>query len=92
MANFESGVASYINGYAVVEVNFPVDLKGNAEICCRHCQFLSANEKTCQLNKAPVAFPNRFVGDFCPLALVEDYNCETCKIRTRKILKDKEVK
>lgn len=72
MANFESGIASYVKGYATVEVFFPVDAKGNAEICCKHCPFLSSNDRMCQLNKKPVAFPHRFVGDWCPLKEKEE--------------------
>lgn len=71
MANFESGVASYIKGQATVEVFFPVDQKGNAEICCRHCPYLSSNDRMCQLNKMPVAYPNKYVGDNCPLKEVK---------------------
>lgn len=67
MANFESGVASYIEGSATVKVFFPVDFKGNKEIACKHCPFLSSNERMCQLNKQPVAFPAKYVGDWCPL-------------------------
>lgn len=67
MANFESGVASYVVGVAKVKVNFPVDAKGRSEIACKHCPFLSSNERMCQLNKEPVAFPNKFVGQYCPL-------------------------
>ena len=32
MGNFYSGVKGYVKGVAVVEVNFPVDDKGRAEI------------------------------------------------------------
>lgn len=71
MANFESGVASYIRTQAVVPVNFPVDDKGKAEINCKHCPYLSSNERMCQLNKEPVAYPNKYVGDMCPLREVE---------------------
>ena len=71
MANFESGVASYIKAYAVVEVNFPVDFKGNADVSCMRCPYLSSNERMCQLNKEPVAYPNRYVGDKCPLQINE---------------------
>jgi hypothetical protein len=71
MANFESGVASYVKAEAVIKVNFPVDEKGRAEIACKHCPYLSSNERMCQLNKEPVAYPNRFVGDMCPLREVE---------------------
>ena len=71
MANFESGVASYVKAEAVIKVNFPVDEKGRAEIACKHCPYLSSNERMCQLNKEPVAYPNKFVGDMCPLREVE---------------------
>ena len=67
MANFDSGVSGYVIGRAVVEVGFPVDMRGNAEIACKHCPYLSSNERMCQLNKEPVAYPTKFVGDRCPL-------------------------
>lgn len=71
MANFDSGVASYVKAYAVVQVNFPVDDKGRADISCKQCPYLSASSRLCQLNKEPVAFPDRFVGDRCPLNEIE---------------------
>lgn len=71
MPSFESGVASYIKAEAIIKVNFPVDEKGRAEIACKHCPYLSSNERMCQLNKEPVAYPNKYVGDMCPLREVE---------------------
>lgn len=71
MANFESGVASYVKAEAIIKVNFPVDEKGRAEVACKHCPYLSSNERMCQLNKEPVAYPNKYVGDMCPLREVE---------------------
>ena len=71
MPNFESGVASYVKAEAIIKVNFPVDEKGRAEIACKHCPYLSSNERMCQLNKEPVAYPNKFGGDMCPLGEVE---------------------
>ena len=67
MANFDSGVSNYIVGECTITVYFPVDDKGREEITCKHCPYLSSNERICQLNKYPVAYPNKFVGDFCPL-------------------------
>lgn len=72
MANFDSGVASYVKAYAVINVYFPVDDKGRQEIACKHCPYLSSNERMCQLNKEPVAYPNKFVGDHCPLYPIEE--------------------
>ena len=71
MANFESGIASYITGECTIRVHFPVDDKGRAEICCRHCPYLSSNERMCQLNKQPVFFPNTNLGEWCPLEQTE---------------------
>lgn len=71
MARFESGVASYIKAYAVVEVSFPVDDKGRAEVSCKHCPYLSVTSKICQLNKSPVAYPEKYVGQNCPLQEIE---------------------
>ena len=67
MANFESGVASYVTGTAIIKVYFPVDKRGNAAINCKQCQYLSSNERMCQLNKQPVAYPHQYVGEYCPL-------------------------
>ena len=71
MANFDSGVKGYVTGHYLVEVHFPIDIKDNVEIACKHCPYLSSNERMCQLNKMPVAYPNKYVGDFCPLKPLE---------------------
>lgn len=72
MSNFESGVSDFIHAQATVTVHFPVDFKGNAEIACKHCPYLSANERMCQLNKEPVNYPNKYVGAFCPLTQINN--------------------
>lgn len=72
MANFDSGVISYVKAYAVIEVNFPIDAKGTEYVACKYCPYLSSNNRMCQLNKAPVAFPERFVGAECPLIRKDD--------------------
>ena len=74
MANFDSGVKGFVKAQYLVKVNFPIDFRGNVEIACRQCPFLSANERMCQLNKMPVAFPHKYVGDWCPLERVEEEN------------------
>lgn len=81
MANFDSGVAGYVKGIATIEVAFPIDDKGRVEIACKHCPYLSSNERICQLNKQPVAYPNKYVGAYCPLEKLEenmeDFNNES---------------
>jgi hypothetical protein len=67
MAYFESGVKEYIKAYATIEVAFPVDFKGSADICCYQCQFFSRNNGVCQLTKEITAYPQKYVGTECPL-------------------------
>lgn len=71
MANFESGVSGYIKAIAVVETNFPIDWKGNAEIACKHCNYFVRATQRCGLNQQIVNFPDKFVGDDCPLHQIE---------------------
>ena len=68
MASFESGVKEYVKAYAVVEVYFPVDFKGSADVSCKQCPYLSHSARICQLNKKVVAYPERHVGQYCPLS------------------------
>lgn len=72
MADFASGVASYIKAAATVEVGFPVDHKGNAEITCYQCPFYRRNYRNCGLNGAICEFPERYVGSHCPLKLKKE--------------------
>ena len=72
MPNFDSGVSAYIKSYAVVEVNFPVDDKGRADISCKQCPYLSVTSRICQLNKKPIAYPEKYVGQYCPLQKIEE--------------------
>lgn len=72
MPDFESGVASYIHAQATVDVFFPVDSKGNAEISCRMCYYFRTSSNSCALNGEVCAFPNKYVGACCPLTMMED--------------------
>ena len=69
MADFESGVKSFIKGKTEIEVGFPVDFKDRADISCEQCPYLSSNKRMCHLNKQPVQYPSRFVGYYCPLKI-----------------------
>lgn len=72
MANFDSGVAKYVTGRCTVEVNFPVDFNGKEDVSCKMCQFFRRTCSTCGLNGMVCAFPDKFVGDYCPLEKVEE--------------------
>ena len=74
MANFESGVASYIHAQAKVDVFFPVDRRGNADISCNQCFYFRRSYKTCGLNGEVCQYPEKYVGASCPLEEVEEKN------------------
>lgn len=76
MANFESGVAAYIHAQATVDIYFPVDHKGNADISCTQCFFFRKNYQTCGLNGEVCQYPQKYVGDSCPLKPVEEGDAE----------------
>lgn len=75
---FESGVSRYVIGCATVQVFFPVDKKGNPDICCRQCRFFRQQSRVCALTGEISAYPDHYVGQTCPLALenVEENNGE----------------
>lgn len=72
MANFESGVASYIHAQAKVDVFFPVDARGNADISCNQCYYFRRSYRTCGLNGEVCQYPEKYVGASCPLEEVEE--------------------
>jgi len=71
MQQFETGVARYIHAQATVDVFFPVDSRGNADICCAQCYFFSQSSSRCRLNGKVCEYPNKYVGGGCPLTEVE---------------------
>lgn len=71
MACFDTGVSGYIVARATVEVRFPIDWRGSIEIACRHCPFLHRTSGRCGLNQAIVNFPDKYVGEDCPLEEVK---------------------
>lgn len=68
---FESGVSSYVVGQATVTVCFPVDHRGNAHVCCAQCEYYSRTSGRCKLNGGLCAFPDKYIGQNCPLEFEE---------------------
>ena len=67
MAHFESGVSSYVHASAIVDVFFPVDRHGNADISCEQCYYYRRQSRSCALNGEIVQYPTKYVGSSCPL-------------------------
>ena len=76
MADFSSGVSGYVKASAVVSVSFPIDLKGNADVCCYQCTYYSQSSRICQLNKAVPAYPSKYIGQECPFWECLNKECE----------------
>lgn len=72
MAAFETGISSYVHAQAVVDVYFPVDSRGNAEITCRQCYYYAETSNRCRLNWEICQYPNKYVGGSCPLHRIDD--------------------
>lgn len=74
MKKFESGVNRYIKGKCTVEIGFPVDHKGNADICCKRCKLfvMRSYVATCALTGEIVPYPDNYVGFNCPLEVEEN--------------------
>lgn len=70
--NFDSGVSRYIKTRAVVEVGFPVNWRGSADISCKHCPYYVRATQRCALNQAVVNYPEQYVGSERPLELIEE--------------------
>lgn len=71
MATFDTGVSRFIRGVAEVENFFPVDLKGNPDISCKHCRFYVQSRFRCALNNEVCDYPDKFLGARCPLYFPE---------------------
>lgn len=69
---FETGVSRFIKATATVEVNFPVDLKGNPDLCCNQCPYYDRVSK-CRLNGKLVNYP-KYLGVDCPLVFENGTN------------------
>lgn len=66
MADFSTGVSGYVTVSATITVRFPIDTRGNEDVCCYQCPFYSHSSRICQLNKAVPAYPSKYIGQDCP--------------------------
>lgn len=71
MADFETGVSRYVRGVAEVEIYFPVDRRGNADISCNHCKY--HRSERCALTGELVHYP-KFREEKCPVYFPDGIN------------------
>lgn len=72
MANFETGVKDYIHAYAIIEVNFPIDFRGNPDVNCYQCKYFSKSSGLCRLTNEVSEYPQKYIGSHCPLIIKEN--------------------
>lgn len=72
MPTFETGVKSYIVGTATIEVNFPVNWRGEPDVRCELCECYSRSGHSCRINHRIVEYPDKYIGSMCPLNFGEE--------------------
>ena len=72
MGKLDSGVKRYIMTQATVTVGFPVSWRDSTEIACKHCRFFERAKQRCWLTQDVVNYPDQYVGDTCPLEIIEE--------------------
>lgn len=70
--NIENGVKEYIKGTCEVQVYFPVNAQGKAEINCNLCKFFSRASGICYLTKEVSEYPSKYIGSHCPLEFARE--------------------
>ena len=67
MANFDSGVKSYIFGEYTIKISFPVDFKDNADVCCYQCRMFNRATGLCRITNEVSEYPSKYIGSKCPM-------------------------
>lgn len=69
MSDYQEGVPGYVIGRGEVINYFPVNRRGDVDLCCEHCNFYSRNSRICHLTRELQHYPERDRGRECPLEL-----------------------
>lgn len=69
---YETGVSRYLVGTGTVTAYFPVDRKGNEDVCCEQCRFFNQRNRRCNLTEELIPYPARGRGRECPLEIYEE--------------------
>lgn len=67
MSKYDNGVSAYVHAKAVVHVHFPVDFRGNSDVCCQQCYFYRESSRRCGLTGQISEYPAKYIGSMCPL-------------------------
>jgi len=72
MGTYDTGVSAYIIGRATVAAYFPIDHKGNEDVCCEQCRFFMQRSRRCGLTEELVPYPTKGIGRDCPMEFFEE--------------------
>ncbi len=71
MSYFASGVSGYIHTAAEITVHFPIDERGSASVNCVNCYLYREASRRCGITGEIIPYPNKYVGNDCPLIPIE---------------------
>ena len=69
MSDYPTGVADYVVGTATVTNYFPINRRGDVDLCCEHCRFYVMRSRRCFLTDELQHYPDRDRGMNCPLEI-----------------------
>ena len=72
MADYSQGVPGYLLGKCEVYNHFPINKRGEVDLCCEHCRFYVMRSRRCFLTDELQHYPERDRGMNCPLELEEE--------------------
>lgn len=67
MIDYPEGIPGYVIGKVEVSNAFPVNRRGDVDLCCEHCRFYVLRSRRCFLTDELQHYPERDIGIFCPL-------------------------
>ena len=69
MSDYPTGVADYVVGTATVTNYFPINRRGDVDLCCEHCRFYVMRSRRCFLTDELQHYPDSDRGMNCPLEI-----------------------
>ena len=69
MSDYPEGVPGYVVGRAEVTNYFPINRRGDVDLCCDHCRFYVMRSRRCFLTDELQHYPERARGRECPLEI-----------------------
>ena len=73
MSDYPEGIPGYIVGRCEVVNYFPINKRGDVDLCCDQCKFYVMRNRRCYLTNELLNYPERDRGRECPLEL-ESYS------------------